>query len=207
VRIIVFGPTGGTGQQLVSQALDAGLEVTAFARDPATVSARRGLTVVQGSPLDATAVQSAVAHHDAVLSALGGRPWRSVPICSTAMRNITAAMQHHQVRRIVAISTFGAAETRPHVGWLARHLLFGLVLRGEVADKEAMEKQLAATDLQWVVVRVGTLTDGAPRNAWRTADDGSIRGMGKIARADVAAFMLAQLHRNEWLGRRPALMY
>ena len=206
MRIIVFGPTGGTGQQIVSQALDAGLEVTAFARDPATVPARRGLTVVKGSPLDATAVQSAIAHHHAVLSALGGRPWRSLPICSTAMRNITAAMQQHRVRRIVAISTFGAGETRPHVGWLTRHLLFGLVLRGEVADKEAMEEHLAATDLQWVAVRVGLLTDGAPRNAWRAADDGSIRGMGKIARADVAAFMLAQLRGNEWLRRRPALM-
>lgn len=207
MRIIVFGPTGGTGHELVSQALDAGHEVTAFARDPAAVGARQGLTVVKGNPLDAATVERAIANHDAVLSALGGRPWRSVPICSGAMRNITAAMTHHKVRRIVAISTFGAAETRAHVGWVARHLLFGLVLRGEVADKEAMEKELAATDLEWVVVRVGLLNSGPPRHEWRAADDRSIQGMGKIARADVAAFMLAQLRCDDWLGRRPVVMY
>jgi uncharacterized protein YbjT (DUF2867 family) len=41
MRIIVFGPTGGTGGELVSQALNAGHEVTAFARDPAAVEARQ----------------------------------------------------------------------------------------------------------------------------------------------------------------------
>jgi putative NADH-flavin reductase len=207
MRIIVFGPTGGTGRELVSQALDAGHEVTAFARDPAAVGARQGLTVVKGDPLDAATVERAMAHHDAVLSALGGRPWRSLPICSSAMRHITAAMAHHEVRRIVAISTFGAAQTRADVGWAARHFLFGLVVRGEVADKEAMEKVLSATDLEWVVVRVGLLNNGPPRHEWRAADDRSIQGMGRIARADVAAFMLAQLQCDDWLGRRPVVMY
>jgi putative NADH-flavin reductase len=207
VRIIIFGPTGGTGRELVSQALDAGHEVTAFARDPAMLELRQGLTVVKANPLDAAAVERAIAHHDAVLSALGGRPWRSLPICSRAMGNISAAMTHHKVRRIVAISTFGAAQTRAHVGWVARHLLFGLVLRGQVADKEAMEKELSATDLEWVVVRVGLLSNDSPRHQWRAADDGSIRGMGKIARADVAAFMLAQLSRDDWLRRCPVVMY
>jgi len=31
--------------------------------------------------------------------------------------------------------------------------------------------------------------------------------MGKIARADVAAFMLSQLESDLWLRRKPALMY
>jgi hypothetical protein len=41
----------------------------------------------------------------------------------------------------------------------------------------------------------------------RVADDGSIRGMGKIARADVAAFMLAQLEQDTWLRRKPVIVY
>jgi hypothetical protein len=56
-----------------------------------------------------------------------------------------------------------------------------------------MEAQLFASPLEWTVVRVGLLTDEPPRGRWRSADDGSIHGMGKIARADVAAFMLAQI--------------
>ena len=206
MRIVVFGPTGGTGRHLVAQALAAGHQVTAFARDAAAVPTRPGLAVVAGDTRDAGAVERAIAGQDAVLCALGGRPWRRrARVCSAAMHNITSAMARHGVRRIVAISTFGAGDSRPRVGWFVRHVIFA-VLRSEVADKEAMERALATTDLAWTIVRVGVLTDGAARGAWRAADDDSIRGMGKIARADVAAFMLAQLASDAWLRRTPALM-
>ena len=65
------------------------------------------------------------------------------------------------------LSTLGAGETRADVGWLARNLLFRFVLRNEVADKEAMERHLTGTGLDWVVVRVGTLTNGAARGSFR----------------------------------------
>jgi putative NADH-flavin reductase len=207
MRIIVFGPTGGTGRQLVAQALAAGHDVTAFTRNPASIQTRPGLSVVGGDTLDQAAVERAIAGHEAVLCALGGRPWRRrVRVCSSAIRQIAPAMAKQGVRRLVAISTFGAGDTRPHVGWLARYLLFGLVLRSEVADKEAMERELSGTDLDWTVVRIGLLTDEPARGTWRAADDGSIRGMGKVARADVAAFMLAQLENETWVRRRPVLM-
>lgn len=208
MKLIVFGPTGGTGQHLVAQALLAGHEVTAFTRNPAALDARQGLTVVVGSTLDSNAVERAIAGHDAVLCALGGRPWRRrARVCSRAVHNIAPSMAKHGIRRIVAISTFGAGNSRTQVGWLARTLLFGIVLRSELADKESMERELSATDLEWTVVRVGLLTDDKARGMWRAADDDSIRGMGKIARADVAAFMLAQLQSKIWVGRKPAVMY
>jgi putative NADH-flavin reductase len=208
MRIIVFGPTGGTGQQLVSQALAARHVVTAFTRNPAAIEPRPHLTIVAGDTLDPGAVGDAIAGQDAVLCALGGQPWRrSARVCSSAIRNIAPMMATHDVRRIVAVSTFGAGDTRQQIGWLARSLLFGLVLRSEVADKETMERELSATDLEWTVVRIGLLTDRPPRGTWRAADDGSIRGMGKIARADVAAFMLAQIEDKAWLRRKPVIMY
>ena len=74
VKIIVFGPTGGTGRQLGAQALTAGHEVTAFARDAAAVPPRHGLAVAAGDTRDAGAVERAVAGQDSVLCALGGRP-------------------------------------------------------------------------------------------------------------------------------------
>ena len=38
MRVLVVGATGGTGKQLVQQALDQGHDVTAFARDPRKVT-------------------------------------------------------------------------------------------------------------------------------------------------------------------------
>ena len=208
MKVVVFGPTGGTGKQLVAQALNAGHEVTAFTRNPAALEPHQRLTVVSGVTNDLAVVEQAIAGQDAVLCALGGRPWRRHErVCSTAVLSIVPLMEKHGVRRVVAISTFGAGDTRPQVGWLARTLVFGLILRSEVADKEDMERQLFTSRLDWIVVRVGLLTDGSARNIWRAADDGSIRGMGKIARADVASFMLSQLKNEEWLRRKPVIMY
>jgi hypothetical protein len=147
MKIIVFGPTGGTGQLLLEKATQSGHSVTAFTRNTSAIEHRPDLTILAGSVLDADAVAIAVAGQDAVLSALGGRPWRTSPICGPAIRNITAAMAKHRLRRIVAISTLGAAETRADIGWFARNVLFRFVLRNEVADKEAMEEHLSATDL------------------------------------------------------------
>ena len=70
-----------------------------------------------------------------------------------------------------------------------------------------MERHLSATDLDWTVIRVGTLTNEAPRETFRVADDRSIRGMGKIARSDVVDFMLTQLETDTWLRRKPVIVY
>lgn len=206
MKVIVFGSTGGTGRQLVQQALAAGHAVTAFARHPQSIPPAANLTPAAGDTTDPQAIERAMAGQDAVLCALGGRPWRrSERVCSTAMGHIVPAMQRHGVRRIVAVSTFGAGDTRPHVGWFPQHVLFGAVLASEVADKEAMEATLARSPLDWTVLRIGVLSDDPPKGRWRAADDGSIRGMGKIARADVAAFMVQQLQGREWVGRRPVV--
>lgn len=123
------------------------------------------------------------------------------------MLNILPAMKEHQVRRVIAVSTFGAGDTRSLVNPLPRALVFGVILRSEVADKEAMEAQLAATELEWTVVRIGVLTDGPRTGTYRTRDDATIHGMGKISRSDVADFMLAELRARSWIRRRPVLMY
>jgi uncharacterized protein YbjT (DUF2867 family) len=208
MKLTILGSTGGTGRHLTSQALAAGHEVIAFTRHPETLAPQTGLKFVIGDVSDSNALARAIAGQDAVLCALGGRPWRRHEnVCSTAMRSIIPAMETHRVRRIVAISTFGAGDTRAQVGWLARAFLFGLVLRSEVADKEAMEAMLAASTLQWTVVRIGMLNDESAKGHWRAEDDGSIRGMGRIARADVAAFMLGQLDAATWVHRFPVVMY
>jgi len=207
MRILVFGATGGTGKLLVEKALSAGHKVTAFTRAGSPLNSRDGLSIVGGSVFDPIAVAAAVSGHDVVLSALGGRPWRNTRICSSAMRSIVPAMKQHGVRRLLAISTFGANETRAELGWFARHTLFGFLLRNEVADKEAMEDLLSETDLDWTIVRVGILSDGPSRGQFRAKDDRSIRGMGRIARSDVADFMLAQVESELWKWRKPVLVY
>lgn len=53
MKLTVFGPTGGTGTQLITQAPAAGHQVTAMARHPESVTASQpGLTVIEADVLN-----------------------------------------------------------------------------------------------------------------------------------------------------------
>ena len=39
MRLVIFGPTGGTGRRLVERAIAEGHEVTAFVRNPSRMGA------------------------------------------------------------------------------------------------------------------------------------------------------------------------
>jgi putative NADH-flavin reductase len=71
-RITVFGATGETGKQVVEQALAAGYEVVAYARNPSKLNvSHEHLTVIQGELSDVALIETALKGADAVLSALG----------------------------------------------------------------------------------------------------------------------------------------
>ena len=84
MKILIFGSTGGTGRELLKQALDSGHEVTAFARQPAKLNDISGanLLTIQGDVLSPEAVDNAVPGHDAVICAIGAgaeRTWTIAP--------------------------------------------------------------------------------------------------------------------------------
>jgi uncharacterized protein YbjT (DUF2867 family) len=61
MKIAIFGATGGVGKELFRQALAAGHEVNAFARDPGKLDMRRdGLRIVQGDVTNPAVVEQAV---------------------------------------------------------------------------------------------------------------------------------------------------
>ena len=200
MKIIVFGATGGTGQQIVEQAIAAGHEVTVFARRPGEMTRAR---VVTGDVLDRATVGDAVRGQDAVVSALGTKPWKHVDICSGGIASIVPAMQAAGVKRIVAMSSQGVGDSK--LGAMAR-LATNVLLAKSFRDKLAMEVLLADSDREWIVVRPGMLTNGAARGTWRTDVDGDIVG-GRISRADTAAFMLRQLADDTWLRKKPVLVW
>ena len=99
MKVLVFGASGGTGRELLKQALDNGLEVTAFVRDAAKVEdiQHPNLAVVTGNVLNMGDVRRAVAGHDAVLFSVGAGQQRTT-IREQGSRIVIEAMQVANVK-------------------------------------------------------------------------------------------------------------
>lgn len=201
MKIVVFGASGGTGRQVVAQALAAGHEVTAFVRDPAAFAMQsERLRIVRGDTLaDAAAVEEAVRGQDAVVSALGRRnSFRSANLIRDSVRNIAAAMKRAGVRRLVLVSAMGVGESRNEAPLVPR-ILYRLLLTDIFADKKAAEDELRQGDLDWTVVYPVLLTDQPLTGRYRAGEHLDLAGIPKIPRADVAHFVLALLASGEYL--------
>ena len=209
-RILVIGATGGTGRQLLEQALERGYTVTALVRDPSKLGAEHPqLKIIRGDVLDYETVAAAVANQDAVLSALGHkRFFYPNQILSDGTRNVIQAMETHGVRRFVCETALGIGDTAGRLGLLYTFIVIPFVLPFYFFDKTRQERLIARSNAEWVIVRPGVLTNSRRRGSYRHGRRvGNFITGGRISRADVADFMLDQLESDAYLGTAPGLIW
>ncbi|MGD6743901.1 NAD(P)-dependent oxidoreductase [Streptomyces sp. BH106] len=196
MKLTVFGATGGIGQEIVKQALEAGHEVTAVVRDPArlTVSGER-LEVVRGDLKDPESLRPAVAGRDAVLSGLGARKRSDAGIATELTRSVLKAMEAEGVRRILVVSAAPVGPEPAGSPLIDRMMLkiVGSVLKNIYVDLAAMEAELARSATDWTSVRPPRLQDKPVTGSYRTVVGGSPRAGRFAGRADVAHAMLAMV--------------
>jgi putative NADH-flavin reductase len=209
MKVLVFGASGGTGRELLQQALDKGMEVTAFVRDAAKVEdiQHPNLAVVIGDVLNIEDVSRAVAGHDAVLYAVGAGPKRTT-IREQGTRNVIEAMQAANVERLVCLSSFGVGDSRTDLSFFTRYIVVGIFLRHAFADHERQEGVVEKCALDWTLVRPPHLKDGAPTGEYQhglTLAYGDIKGW--ISRGDLADFMLKQLEDDRYSRQAPRVSY
>lgn len=208
-RILIIGATGGTGRQLVDQALERGHEVTAFVRVSSKLAIRHErLKIVQGDVLDQAVVESAVRGQDAVLSALGHKRWLiPTAILSTGTSNVIRAMESLRVSRFVCETSLGIGDSRGYLGLYYSLFIVPVVLRFYFRDKELQERHVRDSSLEWVIVRPGVLTNGLRRGGYRSGKVGHRLWTVRISRADVAGFMLDQLTDTPYLRVSPGVCW
>lgn len=209
-RVLIVGATGGTGRELVKQALERGHVVTALARNPARLAIEHPrLTVVKGDVLDPQSVATAMRGQEAVLCALGHkRYFYPTRILSEGTRNIVQAMASHGSRRLVCETSLGIGDAAFRLGLLYTLFNIPVVLPFYFWDKTRQERVIAGSAVPWVIVRPGALTNGDKRGrVQQGAGVGSLLRTVRVSRADVAAFMLDQLASDTYLRTAPGVSW
>jgi putative NADH-flavin reductase len=204
MKLAVFGATGGTGRQIVEQALAQGHAVTALVRDPAKLQLQNAqLAVVQGDVLDSSAVARTLAGAEAVFVSLGNTANNPDMVVSQGTGVVMAAMQAAGIKRLIVISSLGVGDSKDHVPLFFKAII-ATALRKAFQDKEAQEKLVIASGLDWTIIRPGGLSDGPATGTYQA---GAVKaGGGTIPRADVAAFALAQLGSTEYVQKTPGIV-
>lgn len=211
MHILIIGASGGIGQQVVTQALARGHQVSVFVRQPRPWPSH--VTIHVGDVGDAAAVAAAMPGMDAIVSCVGMRrrnprnPWSenlSPPdLTSRAAQHIVAGMRLHHVPRVIAVSAAGVGESAAHLNGVMKYMLANTMIGTAYADLARMEDVFRHSGVEWLAPRPTTLRDGAVTQRVRVVSHFGTFAM--IRRADVAWWMLESLAQPVWPMRTPQI--
>lgn len=198
--VLVTGATGGTGREVVDQALEAGYAVRALVRDEAKARALFGdrVSYVVLDVRDAAAIPAAVAGVDYVISALGSNARRdpaNTPelIDYGAVKALAESAQAAGVKQFVLLSSMGVTDPD--------HML-NKILDNVLLWKKRGEDALRATGMPYTIVRPGGLRDGGKGGSGGLVVlQGDPQQLGQVTRGDVAAILVAALANDAALFR------
>jgi putative NADH-flavin reductase len=194
MKLAVFGATGGTGKQVLDQALAAGHTVVAVARKPEAIpTTNPALTVARGDVLDRASIAAAITGVDAVVSAFGPASNKQPgTLMSEGIANIVSACEETGVPKLVfesgLITTDGAGLSlvaRTAVG------IFRALNRKLYDDKVLAEATIRGSGLAWVIVRPPSLGNGPAKGGYQHGVAIAINPAKTLSHADVAEFLIA----------------
>ncbi|WP_282785621.1 MULTISPECIES: NAD(P)H-binding protein [unclassified Nocardia] len=189
MKVFQIGAAGGVGRRLARLLTDRGDEVSGMYRNPEQVETVResGAVPVPGDLIHDSVDELAkkLAGHDAVVFSAGAHGTgmdQTTAIDGKGLEKAADAAALAGVSRFVLVSVFPEAGRNRETTEGFEHYM---------RVKKIADAYLARTDLNWLIVRPGTLIDypGTGRvNAGLAIEYGSVR------RDDVAAFLASALH-------------
>lgn len=207
--VALLGASGMVGEYLLREALARGYTVRVLARTPAKLAEFAGrVTIIQGDARDPSAIEALLRGSDVVISALGpvksdGEAARFIN--TTATGNVLQAMQGKGISQYMVVS--GAAVVMPGderdlLGWWIRTLA-QIGLRDELEDKQAEYELLAASPVDWMLVRCPLIDPQPPR--WPAMASTRTPPAFRVRAGEVAQFMLDQIDARQFVRAGPFL--
>ncbi len=209
MKIFIVGGTGGTGRQVIEQALLENHLVTALVRNPVKLNIDHpNLKVIKGNILEPGTFEQAIKENEVVISALGHkRFFIKTNILSEGTKNIVNAMEKHKVKRFICITSMGVNDSRFRLGLYYTLFVIPVILLFYFLDKEKQERIIRQSSLDWTIVRPGQLTNGKKRTTYRHGSKlGSYIFTKMVSRADVAHFILQEVKNDKYIKKSPSII-
>jgi putative NADH-flavin reductase len=209
MHVLIVGASRGIGLETARQALAAGHQVRALARSVSTMDVSgASLEKVTGDALNAKDMEAATQGVDVVVEALGvgfGELLGPISLFSKATQILIEAMKRQGVKRLIAVTGFGAGESSERINCIQR-LPFQAVFGRAYEDKSMQEHLIRESGLDWTIARPGVLTPGPLTKRYRILTEPSRWRNGLISRADVADFLVQQIESTTYVGKAPVLV-
>ena len=206
MKITVIGASSGVGLLTVQQALAKGHRVTALSRNTAPIPEHALLTKLNGNSSSVADLKRAITGAQAVVITIGSKD-KSVTtlFTDTAQALLTAAAAVNLTAPVLVITGFGIGDSGKYLNLLMAFVV-KVVLKKQSADKARLEMLLAQSPLKWEIVRPGILSNGSLTKTYHVLPE-LHKGMkiGRIARADVADFLLREAENPTLIHHYPAL--
>lgn len=215
--LLVVGGGSGIGLATVARALACGWHVKALSRRAHDLAlSHERLEKVPADALDGSAMVDALEGVDAVVQSVGV-PMNlklltgPITLFSRSTQVLLNAMAHNACSRLVAVTGFGAGESRSAIHPLQR-VPFNFVFGEAYADKSLQEgliggAGLSGMHLDWTIVRPGVLTNGRARPDCRVLTAPEDWKNGLVSRKSVAEFVVRSIELPEWYGKAPVLIH
>ncbi|KAI0809742.1 hypothetical protein GGR55DRAFT_679571 [Xylaria sp. FL0064] len=221
MQFLVLGGSGRTGKLIVEEAISKGHTVVALVRSPSSLSARPGLTAIQGTPMkreDITkAFQAFPTAPDAVLVALSLKrvsdsPFAAISpdapdrIMEDSVANAISVMKDFGTKRIIILSQWGAGSSFSSMNFLFRALFTHSNMKYGLAAHNALDRETRQAGVEFVLARACVLADGDAAPVRLYPEDGKTIGfLPKITRASVAKFMVEACEKDDFVGKSPII--
>lgn len=194
MNITVIGASAGVGLETVKRALERDHTVTTLSRSTVHIPGGARLVKLQGSATNQSDLKNAIENADAVIVALGTGNSTAATTLYSNFANLLVEVEKELSRKIpfIILTGFGAGESLAYYPFYMK-LVFNFILKDVYADKTRMEEIIAASDIQWEIVRPGILNN-KPLSEKYKAQTELYKGIkiGFISRADVADYMVKQ---------------
>ena len=209
MKLTVIGASRGIGRKVVDYALARGHAVRAVARSADAMGIEAdGFEAMAGDATDPELLARAVAGVDAVILTLGVprnlRVIQATRLFSSVTRALIPAMEAAGVRRLLAVTGFGAGDSEAKLSSLEK-IPFKLILGRAYADKAIQEELIKGSSLDWTIARPGILNDNAMTGTYKVLVEPETWRQGLISRGDVAHFLVHAAEDGSHIHETPAI--